>query len=505
VPGLPQTTQIPRLTNHQYENTVRDLTSLVGQHSAQLAPDGTGSVDQRTWDGYKAAAQTLAAQVMADPTARATVISCTPADDGTACANQMIQEFGPRAFRRPLTAEETTKFQALYTNRALITATGTFDEAVELIIRAFLLSPSFLTRGEIVEVPDGNRIPLGPYEVASRLSYLLWSSMPDAELFNAAVAGSLSTPEGILGQAQRMLTDPKARTSVLNFHREYAHMGAGRRWADISRDPNLYPAFNAAQVPLMTQETEAFFDYIVFDMGGTFQDLITSPVGFVNADTAPLYGLDAAQYGAGLTGVNLDAALRPGVFTRLGFLASHSLYDRPSPILRGAFLQKEVLCTTIGAPPPGAEGTALPTDGLVTNRERVDAQTAEVACAGCHHTLINPTGFALEPFDAVGSFRTVDNGVTIDSTAAVQMGDTTVNVTGPLDLMTAIANSPDAQRCYAEKWVEHAYERPMNPADACTVDTMATKLTEGGYTVVNLIADLTQSEQFRYRAIPEAP
>jgi hypothetical protein len=466
-----------------------------------LAPDTPGSVDQRAWDGYQAAANSLSEQIMADPAARARVIPCTPDADGSACARQMIVEFGQRAFRRPLTEAEIARFETLYASRATITATGSFDEAAQLIVRSFLLSPSFLTRAETAEAPDGEYFVLSGHEVASRLSYMLWGSMPDDALSAAAAAGALSTPEGILLEAQRMLADPKARAMVGGFHQSYAHMGEGTRWADISRDATVYPAFNEAMVPAMSAETERFFDYVTFELGGTFQDLLTLPVAFVNADIAPLYGLDATAFGPELTRVDLDPATRSGVFTRAGFLASHSSFNRTSPILRGAFLQKEVLCTAIGTPPPDAEGTALPTEGLTTNRERVDAQTSAPACATCHHNYINPTGFAMETYDAIGAYQDMESGVAIDATADVLIGQTSVSVNGPVELMQAIANSPEAQTCYARRWVQYAYERSLTNEDSCTVENIAAKLTQGGYTIVNLIADLTQSQAFRYRAL----
>jgi hypothetical protein len=500
-PGVPQTSQLPRLTRVQYDNTIRELLGIDSQPSTMLAPDTPGSVDQRAWDGYQTAAAALATQVMADATARAKVIPCTPSGDGAACASQLVAEFGARAFRRPLTPEEIARFEALFTSRAEYTASGTFDEAAQLIIEAFLVSPSFLTRAEISEVAEGEYLALNDYEVASRLSYMLWGNMPDEALFAAAAAGTLSTPAEIGAQAQRMLLDDKARGQVANFHQQYAHMGSGTRWAEISRDETLFPEFSETLVPLLSSETELLFEHIVFELGGTFQDLITSPTAFVNADTAPLYGLEAAAYGAELVPVDLDPAKRPGIFTRLGFLTSHSGFDRTSPILRGAFLQKEVLCTEVPPPPPGVEGTPLPTEGLTTNRERVDAQTAAADCVTCHHTVINPTGFALEAYDAIGRLQSMDNGAPVDTTATVPMDSVGVAVTGPADLMTAIANSRQAQHCYAQKWVQYAYEREPNPQDACVVESMAGKLTVGDYSVLSLVADLTQSDSFRYRAI----
>jgi len=238
-------------------------------------------------------------------------------------------------------------------------------------------------------------------------------------------------------------------------------------------------------------------------MQGTFQDLMTSPIAFVNASTAPIYGLDASGYGSDLVPVDVGAG-RPGVLTKLGFLTAYAAFDRSSPILRGAFLQKEILCTDIPPPPADAVNTPLPSDpSLVTNRDRVDAMTAGASCVSCHHTLVNPSGFPFESFDAIGAVQSTDNsqGVPVDTTASVPMDNAAIPVTGAADLMTAVANSAQAQRCYAEKWAQFAYQRDPNSVDACIVNDMATRLTQGGYTILNLVADLTQADSFRLRAL----
>jgi hypothetical protein len=506
VPGIPATSQLPRLTRAEYDATTRDLLGLDVQPSSMLAPDTVGSVDQRAWDGFQTAADSLAAQVMTTPAARATVIPCTPTGDGTACALQLITQFGARAFRRPMTQAEITRFQTLYTNRAMITATGSFDDAAQLIIKAFLLSPSFITKAELSETtPQGANFQLSGYELASRLSYMLWGTMPDDALFTAAANGQLVTQSDVLAQAQRMIQDPKARAKVADFHARYALMGDATRWSEAAHDPTLFPAFTPAMVPTLTDEAKRFFDYVTFDLGGTFQDLITKPVAFVNKDLAPIYGMDPSQFGTDLQLTNLDPTQRAGVFTHAGFLASYSSYDRTSPILRGAFLEKQVLCRQIGAPPDGALNTPLPTTGN-TNRDRVDAQTSPAACASCHHTVVNPPGFALEAFDSIGVAQTTEKstGATIDTTADVAIGNNTVHVTGPIDLMAAIAASPEGQNCYAQRLVTYAYERDLTSQDVCTVQTLAGKMSQGSYPIVNLVTDLTQADSFRIRAT-EAP
>lgn len=277
---------------------------------------------------------------MADPAARAKAVPCAPAGDGSACARQLIETLGRRAFRRPLTGADMARFETLFTRRAELTPTGSFNDVAQLIIQAFLVSPSFLTRAEIAEVPAGQYLALNSYEIASRLSYMIWGSMPDEPLFAAAHACTLSTPQGIMEHARRLLADPKAHGTVRAFHESYLHMGDGTRWTSMQRDPALYPAFNPALIPLLSEETTRFVDHMVFDRRGSFADLITAPVAFVNAALAPMYGLNPANFGPQLTKVDLDPASRAGLLTRAGFLTAYALYNRSSPILRGAYIQK---------------------------------------------------------------------------------------------------------------------------------------------------------------------
>lgn len=512
--GIAPTSQIPRLTNAQYDRTVRDLLGVKGLAASSnalpssiLATDQAGSLTSLGWSSYQSVAEQIAAQVMADPTLKANFMKCTPTGDGTACLHDTVVQFGRRAFRRPLSDTEVAGFDAIIAKGTQITPTGAPNEVAEALLYMFLISPSFLQRSEISESSDGaGHFALSNHEVASRLSYLIWGSTPDDVLNQAADNNQLSTPEQIMTQAERMLKQPQAHDMVSEFHRAYLLMGTNTRWDNSNHDPALFK-FSKDMVPVMQQETEKFFDYVVFSQGGSFKDFLTSPVAFVNAATAPLYGLDASKFGADLVQTNLDPAQRPGFLTRAGFLNAFSAYNRTSPILRGAFITKQVLAVPIGSPPPGAETTPLPaTADLDTNRKQVDQQTSASACATCHHQFINPPGFAMEAFDAAGAWQTTERatGVTIDTAVDAMIDGKSIHINGPAELMAAIAASPGAQHSYAEKWVAYAYERASNPTDACTVNQLAAKLTKSGYTVLNLIADLTQTQSFRFRAVEGA-
>ncbi len=503
--GTPETTAVPRLTNRQYDNTIRDLLGVDLQLSATtLQADSKGNMDARTWGSYQDAAATVAATILGDATARASVITCSTAD--AACAEEVITGFGAKVFRRPLEADEVSRYLALYGDSTL-TEGGTFDEQLQVALQAMFQSPYFLTLAETSGEPEadvggvGERFALNDYEIASRLSYLLWDTMPDAELMAAAAAGTLTQGTGLAEQAQRMLGDDRAKGLVERLHMNYMRMGPNTRWVGYARDGAKYPHYRETQIDAVAQETLAVANAVVFS-GGSFEQLMTTTVGFVNADTAPLYGLDPAQFGSDLTQVDLGPA-RPGLLTRAGFLAANAYGNRTSPIHRGAFIMKEVLCTPMGNPSPDAASTPLPDDaGLVTNRQKTAAQTSiGPDCIACHETIVNPPGFALESFDAVGGIQTTDNGEPIDTSAEVIVGSRVVPVAGPVDLMNAIATSPDAKRCYAENWVTVAYNRVLAPEDACTVDAIANNMAQDpSYALTSLITDLATVESFRYRA-----
>lgn len=504
VPGIPATSQVPRLQNVEYDRTVRDLLGVTGlaasnnsAPSSLLATDQSGALSDLGWSSYQTVAEMIAAQVMADPTLKANFINCDPAAAG--CIDSTITSFGRRAFRRPLTEEEVGLFQAL--NDPELTANGTPDEVAELVLYGFLVSPVFLTHSEMTPTaaPTGG-YQLSNHEVASRLSYMLWKSMPDAELDAAADAGQLSSKEQVLAQAQRMLGDPKARDMVRDFHRHYLHLAVNSRWDTYVKDPTRFPNFNETLRGPLSQEVERFFEETTFG-NGSFQDLILSTRGFVNADTAPLYGLTAT--GSELSEVDLPG--RPGFLTRVGWLAAFSEAGRTSPIIRGAFILKDVLGYDPGAPPPGASQTALPEASaeLNTIRKRVDAMTSDAVCRNCHHEYINPLGFVMEAYDSMGAPQTTEaeSGAPIDTNVEVRIDEQLVAMSQPAELMNAIAASPGAQRFYAEKWVEYAFDRVPNDNDACTVDQLVGSIAPGGFPILSLIANLTQADSFTVRTV----
>lgn len=509
VPGTPATSQLPRLTNAQYERTVYDLLGV--EANGLLSAEQEGAINKTIWDSYVASAKAIAKKVMASTELKSNFMSCTPTGDGSECLRSTIVDFGARAYRRPLTDDEIADFEEhILQKREEVTESNTPDQVAELILATFLQSPQFLQRAELGEDTDaeGNFV-LTSYEVASRLSYLLWGSMPDEELFVAAKNDALKTKEQVLAQATRMLEDDKARFISREFHDKYVQLTDSQkadRWASTMKSANLFPAFVPQVASDMIIETQMLFDD-VFTADGTFQDLFLTKTGFVTSRTAPIYGL-TGNFGDTPTKTTLDDS-RPGFLTRIGFLAAFSNQERNNPIIRGAFITKDVLGIDPGAPDPNVGNTPLPNDpSLDTLRKRVDAMTAGDACANCHEKFINPPGFVLEAFDASGAIQSVDRtvvpeGAALDTKATlrVTMSGETVEVDGPVQMMQAIANSRDAQRLYAAKWVGYAFDRVLTEPDVCTVDALSAKLAAGGYSIKNLMTDLTQQNYFLTRAV----
>lgn len=503
----------PRLTHAQWENTTRDLLKLdaVPGLSASFTSDPLGgifdndeSVLQVTsplWADYQRAAEELASMMIADPQKLAKIV---PADMGQsldARARQFITEFGKRTYRRPLTSQEIDTHAALFASGATVLGGDPFLSGVQLVLEAFLQSPHFVYRVEQGAGKAGNDglIPLAPYELATRLSYLLWNTMPDDGLLDAAAKGELNTPEGLRGRAEQMLLDPRAKEVVRTFHRQLFDW---KKYADLYKDPSVFPEFVPEMGADLRQEAEAFVDHVIYEQDGGLLELLTSRTAYVNDRLAAIYGVPAPA-GADFGAVELDAATRSGALTRLGFLAANGTARASDPIHRGVFVNLRILCTKL--PPPPDNVTPLPGGSNKTTRDLVDSHTGDGTCGkGCHSTLINPAGFAFESYDAIGRYRTTDNGFPVNSAAEYSLGGTMVQYKDAIEWSQLIAESAEANRCFAKHWVEFALGRDAQPED----DTLIGKLgdsSRGGSSVKELLLDIIVSDSFRARRPVEVP
>jgi hypothetical protein len=503
-PGVPATSQVPRMLDSEYDNVVRDLlgvTTLASTNqppSYSLLADSPGDITSDAWRLYLSVADEIASSVMSG-TQKTKFISCDPAATPS-CLSDTVKSFGRKAFRRPLTDTEVSSFLRLTS----VSPQGTPDEIAEAILYTFLASPSFIMLPELGSDKEGDAIKLTSYEVATRLSFLLWNSVPDDTLNAAADSDQLQTKDQILAQAERMLKDPRAQTGLIAFGRYYlGTQQQASHWGKMDHDSSVYPQFSTADYVPLLGEIDSFFSDVAFG-GGAFKDLFLSNVGFVDRDTAPLYGLDPSKYGTDLTRVTLDANQRPGFLTRVGFLSSYSHYATTSSILRGAFITLNVLGIDTGTPPVGANQTPLPAGNYTTERQVEEAVTAGQTCAGCHANYLNPPGYVLEHYDAIGGWQDTDPlGGAIDGAADVIFTADAMpqHITSPLELMQAIAVTPGAQHHFCEQMVAYASGRTPNPSDACTVDVLANRTATGNYPIASMFSDYTQTDAFRLRTV----
>jgi hypothetical protein len=506
--GVPVMSRFRRLTRPEYERAVSDLVRLdVGLLSADFPEElptlqgyfapGVLNVTERLYQGQRTAAESIAARVMADPASYAWVVGCASSDD--VCRDAFIAGFGRRAYRRPLTEAERVEYQALFATAAEWALPGEeFRGGVQVVVEAMLQSPNFLYR---VERGTGERdesgVKLTPWEVATRLAFMITGTAPDTDLLDAAAAGELSTPESIGLQAKRLLDSSAVAARVRDFHARWAQLD---ELGGLAKDPAVFPQFSPQFASSMITSTERFITEVTLTTSGALQALLTAPFAFVDQNLAPVYGLGAG-FGPELQRVDfgLDSP-RAGLLTQPSFLAGHSSSDTgTSPILRGVFILRRLLCQPIPDPPPNAQSTVPPPSPtpIVTTREYFEWKTGMDACQGCHST-INPIGFGLEDFDGLGNYRTTENDAPVDPSGEVSLGSNMLSFVGARELAEQLATLPEAQACYAQNWLRYAWGRADTTDDLRTLSLIRQRLADPSYGVRDLMLTITQSAAFSH-------
>lgn len=501
VEGIGWTTRYPRLSHRQWENSVRDLLRWDAAPglaaSFALDPDSasfdtfvTRTVSANLWNDYQRGAEEVAVE-----TARnGALLDRIRATSGPTEPTAFVREFGRRAFRRPLSDAEISSYVALFGQGAtLFEESDTFANGVELVLRAMLQSPHFLYRVESSTAVDGDRVWLSGHEMASRLSYALWNTMPSDELLAAADAGGLSTEAGVTEWTRKMLADPRAEATLVSFHEQFFHVSA---FGTIAKNPTLFPTFTLDLEPVLQEESRLFFREVSVLGDGGIADLVTRPVTFVNQATAPFYGV-AGTFGADLVRADLDPSQRAGILTHLGFLSRYASQAQSDPILRGVHVSLDFLCTTLEPPPNGVPPLPPIGEGQ-TNRERVDVSTSVEPCSSCHETFINPLGFAFENYDAIGQWRDTDNGKTVDASATYVLDGEPVSYRNAVELAGKLATSNDLHECYSLKWLEYVLGRRPSVEEAQSLADIA-KLSKETPSLRDMIAGITQLDTFRAR------
>jgi hypothetical protein len=502
-------TPLRRLTRFEYANSVRDLLGVDPAPAADLPADEvTNSFDNNALvltvsslhaEKYVLVSETLAAQAVQN---LATLSPCdTTAMGEDACALVFARSFGRRAFRRPITAADETMLMAAYTAGR---TGGTHAEGIEVMIRAALQSSDFIYRLETTTPADpaAKLVPLSQFELATRLSYLIWSSGPDDALLDAAAAGALSTPAAVAAKAREMLASPKARAAVAHFFDQWA----GTTRLDItSKAAQAFPAFNADVKAGMQKELPAFIEHVLWTGDHLLSTLFTSQSAFVTTALAPVYGV-AAPAGADTTPALVALPMaqgRAGILTQPGFLSVQAHPDQTSPVLRGKFVRSMLLCDPPDPPPDDVNITVPSIDQGGTARERFSAHlTAGASCNGCHSGM-DPIGLAFENFDAMGQYRTMENGKPIDVSGEILDTEDAALAgafSGVLEMAQKLAGSSQVRDCMATQWFRFTVGRTEVQPDSCSLATLQTSFGASGGDLHELIVGITQTDAFLYRA-----
>lgn len=454
-------------------------------------------------DAHMNAAEAVARGVAAE---LASLLPCSAERADEACAAEFVAEFAPRAFRRPLFPSEGEPFLALFAKAS--TRFG-FVRGIEVIAEALVQSPQFLYRLEFggtalpsSELPAQDMVAfdLTDYEIASRLSYFLYNSMPDEELFAAAAAGELRTAAQIEAQARRMIERPRTQETVQDFYAQWLGL------AQFGSVVRLAPGFAEAELaPSWQGSLQRYLSHTFWEGAGDFAALMTSDQVFLDAKLAQLYGV---QRPAGLEpgaffATEFEPRQRSGLLTQPALLALLSHSNQSGPIQRGVFVRDEVLCQPTPPPPPNVDQTPPDPSPSLTTRERFKIHTEEAACAGCH-SLIDPIGLGFEQYDHLGRYRDQENGFPVDASGAVNVVRE-VKIQGPfngaVELADRLSSSEQVKLCLATQWYRYALGRVEQTADLCSLQQISRKFGKSAQ-MKDLLVGVALSDAFRARGVP---
>jgi hypothetical protein len=509
-PNDPGRVTIRRLNRAEYDNTVRDLLGTSQTPGATTFPDDAPQLgfdndgDLQTLSPvqftlYQQAAESLAAEAMTVGSAeRAKIVTCD-LTTGMSCAQTLIQNLGLRAFRRPLTTAEVTNFTTLMTTAAGEGAST--DDQFRTVIEAMLQSPNFLFRPEFdQDITSLTPHLLSPYETASRLSYMVYRSMPDDALFTAAANGQLGTVADVQAQLTRMLAAPSGV-----FGPTFVSMWLGTSAVSTqSFDATLFPEFNANLANSMNLEVTDFFNEFV-QKNEPITQLLTANFSYIDSNLASLYQIPAPT-GTGLLRTTLSTPQRGGMLTMAGVLSVTSYPARTSVVKRGAWVLTQLMCATVPAPPANVPPIA---DSVTTGTQAqiLAAHRTSPSCAVCHNSMDN-IGLALENYDAVGAWRTTENGIAIDAsgefTGAIAEPNLPAGQNGPtfvggVQLAAAVAADPRFVSCVAQNALSYSIGRALLPTDAPYLTAITTAPKTGSLGMQDVLMNVVASDTFRMR------
>lgn len=497
-----------RLNRNEYHYTVRDLFGVNFNPSRSFPADGAGGEGfDNTADAlfsspsllekYLAAAKKVVATVYASPKLKNTVIFEKPKStkEATASAKTVLSYHASLAYRRRVNKEDLAPLMNAFTRG--LQGGKSYEDSLRAPLTALLINPRFLFISEHNE-PGKKEWKLNDFEIATRLSYFLWSSMPDRELFRLADAGKLSDLAVLKAQTLRMIASPKATAFPRHFAGQW--IGFDKMIDEVEPDKNRFPTFNQSLRKAMYYESVEFFSHIIRE-NRPITDILDSDYTFANAALAKHYGLKEPIKGDDLQKVTLHNKSRGGVIGMGSVLTSTSLPMRTSPVLRGVWILDALLGDP--APPPPPDAGELPADDTMadglTFREQLDIHRSATQCASCH-ARIDPLGFSLENFDAIGRWREKDaNGKPIDSSAILMPGDFAFSSPAELKALLVSGKQKFAQNI-TRKMLSYATGRGLEYYDEAVVARIVAKLEKEDYSMHTLIHEVIQSRPFLNRS-----
>jgi hypothetical protein len=490
-----------RLSHGEYRNTVADLlgeglpdpTASFPEEPVILGFDNNReaiSISDVMVERYRDAAETYAAAVVEEPARRQAVVGCDAAEDG--CLEGFVRELGRRAYRRPLADDEVAALVSLGLDAAA--ADPEPELATRVVLEAMLQSPSFLYRVELgtPDPEDPQRLVLSGYEVATRLSYLVLASTPPDTLLDAAGEGRLDDADGVEDAARALLADPRAPARLASFYGQ---------WLDLVELPAVvraneaYPQWSEPLRASMQEEARRLLETHLLGEGDLLDMLVTDHV-WVDAELAALYGVPAPASGWAQVPV-ADEHERGGLLTTAAILTVTGREGVTMPIERGRFMREALLCDTMPPPPPDIPMVPEPQAGE-SERERLQRHREDPACAGCHD-MLEPLGFGLDRYDAIGALRTVDaEGQPISAVGSFD-GQDGADFDGAAQLSAALHDDPEVSACVVRQVHRYAFGRGETGADDCALDELHVSFEASGRSFSALVIALVRSDAFRHR------
>jgi len=495
---------LQRLSRSEYTQSTNDLLNdkrSVGQSlpvdddSGDLGSGARSLIVTSDWlNQAMQAAEDLASTAIKSVT---TLAPCAAGSADDACARSFITSFGKRAYRRPVTPDEITGLMGIY---AMGKANADYSHGIELVIRAVLLSPAFLYKVEL-GVPGSARngiLRLTPYEVATRLSFMLWGTTPGDDLLTLADAGTLTSGSTLRDQAKKMMQDPRAREPLIGLHQRWLGVDG---MADVSRDPMVYPTFGPAMMASMQAEAHDFLNDVIWNKGATLDTLFTSTSTVADATVAALYaGQDGAGPGGTPAPLMLNPMQRSGALTLPALIATHTFADESEPVHRGKFVRERLLCTTLPDPPANVMATPPVSIPGVSIRDRFAQHSSQPACQGCH-ALMDPIGFGFEHYDGLGRWRDMEQGKPVDATGTITMSmDVNGAFNGIPDLAHKLLGSEQVHDCVVSTFVAMT-RGAETAADACLLSQVRSEFDAAKSDVRSILIAIAGSDSFLTRPL----